>query len=152
MGRKATPIKERLMKRVIYVPSGCWEFRGKKNKLGYGIIEDPISKETLAHRISFMIFRSMGTPIKNLCVLHRCDNPPCINPNHLFPGTRQLNNLDKLLKGRNITPNKYYTHCKRGHEFTKENTGYKTDGRRKCKLCVKIRYKEYRIKGKLNEK
>jgi len=73
---------------------GCWLWLGKKNALGYGILDPNIR----AHRIAWELMRG---PIPNgLCVLHCCDNPGCMNPDHLFLGS-QLDNIDDMVsKGR----------------------------------------------------
>jgi len=77
--------------------NGCWEWERCINKHGYGVSR---YKGTimLAHRVSWMI--SLGE-IKDFHVLHKCDNPKCINPTHLFLGSHQDNITDMVLKGRN---------------------------------------------------
>jgi predicted XRE-type DNA-binding protein len=81
----------------------CWEWRGARSRDGYGRLRKPGQKkaeqrELYAHVIAWQI---ANDPIpQGMCVLHKCDNPPCCNPAHLFLGTRTDNNLDKKLKGR----------------------------------------------------
>lgn len=75
----------------------CWEWTGTKNLAGYGSFS--IKGETIgSHRISYFI-RNGEIP-KGLCILHKCDNPSCVNPDHLFMGTRKDNMDDKVRKGR----------------------------------------------------
>ncbi len=75
----------------------CWLWTGNATKKGYGQIL--VGKKLgLAHRLSWEIH--YGVIPKGLCVLHRCDNPPCVNPAHLFLGSRAVNIYDSCLKGR----------------------------------------------------
>lgn len=86
-----------LFDRTAITKRGCWEFLGYKDKNGYGQITYK-SKSYLAHRLAYMI--CVGEITKGYYVLHKCDNPPCINPEHLFLGTQTDNIKDRHLKGR----------------------------------------------------
>ena len=80
--------------------SGCWLWLGGDVN-GYGKVY--IEKDAkLAHRVSFEVFE--GIIPDNRCVLHRCDTPACVNPKHLFIGTRGDNNRDMYNKGRGYRP------------------------------------------------
>jgi len=98
MTRKASPVKERILSNIeIVTESGCWIWRLEVNNWGYGKIK--IKGRTVsAHRASYSEFIG-GIPDK-LCVLHRCDVPSCVNPDHLFLGTHQDNSDDRGRKGR----------------------------------------------------
>lgn len=77
----------------------CWEWVGARNNKGYGQIR--INKRLLlAHRVGYELENSKIPD--GMCVLHRCDNPSCVNPSHLFLGTVADNNRDMHDKGRAV--------------------------------------------------
>lgn len=82
----------------------CWEWQASKgNKYGHGQFYAN-GKRDFSHRVSWKI--KNGAIPNKMCVLHKCDNPSCVNPNHLFLGTRQDNTRDMLEKhrqGRKLT-------------------------------------------------
>jgi len=80
--------------------SGCWEASGFQNEDGY-IIWSARGGKTGAHRESYRAFK--GDIPAGMSVMHSCDNPPCINPEHLSLGTHSDNMRDSLLKGRSNT-------------------------------------------------
>lgn len=87
-----------------YIPepnSGCWLWEATTNLDGYGRFR---FRGLLmgAHRFSMMLYKEQEN--KNLCVLHRCDNPCCVNPDHLFFGTHLENMRDRAKKGRGFIP------------------------------------------------
>ena len=77
----------------------CWEWNGKLDAYGYGYLYD--KKPLKAHRVSYEIH--YAEPLNDLQCLHKCDNPSCVNPLHLFAGTNLDNVRDKVKKGRCYT-------------------------------------------------
>lgn len=78
-------------------PSGCWPFLGSNRRGGYGRLI-MYGKYHLAHRVSYRL--AIGEIPDGLLVCHRCDNPPCCNPQHLFLGDHLANMRDRDAKGR----------------------------------------------------
>jgi len=76
----------------------CWLWTGHRNRNGYGCGIRNHYKRILAHRASWII--NCGEIPNGKLVLHKCDNPPCVNPEHLFIGTYRDNNIDMYKKGR----------------------------------------------------
>lgn len=92
-------LRSRLMKnRLINTETQCWEWTGTKSKGGYGqFTVRGIGYKP--HRVSASLF--LGFPLSsNLAVCHKCDNPSCFNPQHLFVGTFSENIRDAVQKGR----------------------------------------------------
>lgn len=82
----------------------CWEWRTPTRTNGYGVMTIS-GKNHRAHRLSWLLAHGPippGEGYHGTCVLHRCDNPPCVNPAHLFLGTTGDNSRDTMAKGRNI--------------------------------------------------
>jgi hypothetical protein len=90
-----------------------------------------------AHRVAYELF--VGPVPDGMFVCHRCDNPPCCNPAHLFIGTAKDNAVDSSNKERRSRQR--ITHCKLGHEFTAANTRVRVNGngRRECRECMRLR-------------
>ena len=78
-------------------PGGCWRFSGKPGSDGYGKLKIA-GKTVRAHRAYYMDY--VGPIPDELWVLHRCDNPMCVNPEHLYVGTQLDNERDKDIRGR----------------------------------------------------
>lgn len=121
----------------------CLLWTGSKNNQHYGQVrrKSPTRKMWLAHRYAWTLV--FGTIPKGLLVLHNhTGNRNCVNPTHLHLGTQVDNVRDMLAAGTHWPATK--THCKRGHEYTKENTRM-WKGSRVCRTCAK----QWSLKGQL---
>ena len=104
-GKPTMPLKCRLYSKVaINEHSGCWEWTGSTRN-GYGRIivgsrTDGTRRNESAHRVSYAL--NYGEIPEGYEICHKCDNPLCINPEHLFLGTRADNIADRERKGRNV--------------------------------------------------
>lgn len=93
------PSSEANFRKAVAVrdPEECWPWTNATDPGGYGMLKLGRNTRVAAHRLAFALDR--GEPGK-AHVCHRCDNPTCCNPNHLFLGTAKTNAEDKVQKGR----------------------------------------------------
>lgn len=89
-----------LLSKTTTTESGCMEWQGGLDSSGYGQAGYK-NKHTSCHRLIWKLIK--GEIPKGMCVLHKCDNPKCINIDHLFLGTKKDNNHDKIKKGRHYS-------------------------------------------------
>lgn len=94
--RTGRPRASTFWARVIVGP-GCWEWVGLRDKKGYGLYHRDGGAER-AHRVAFEFWNEGVKPTLN--VLHKCDNRPCVRPNHLYEGTQSQNMKDMFERGR----------------------------------------------------
>lgn len=94
--------KEKFLEKVYPEPNtGCWLWSGPYDKNGYGRFHFLNRTIQLTHRYSYYIFNK---PIDSKShVLHICDNPACVNPDHLYLGDQRQNNIDRDKRGRQVT-------------------------------------------------
>lgn len=113
----------------------CWTWQAAQSDTGYGIFWKAAEKRLVgAHRYSYELHH--GPIGDGLFVCHRCDNPSCVRPDHLFLGTALDNSRDMYEKGRGPKRTKR-THCPKGHPYSEENTIVRKDGYPSCRVCRK---------------
>jgi len=118
--------------------TSCWLWTGYVNPNGYGMVGG-LGRTTYAHRLAYERWR--GPLASGMVVDHVCRIRHCTNPDHL----EAVTNRENILRGVGATAvNARKTHCKRGHEFTPENT-WTYQGMRRCRACWPI---ENRAKSK----
>lgn len=92
------------LKLYIKENKDCWEWTGSRDRFGYGWFRMN-QKSIKAHRASYILHKGdipKGKGYHGTCVCHSCDNPSCVNPNHLWLGTITDNNRDAIKKGRKV--------------------------------------------------
>ena len=90
------PLADRFWAKVEKTEN-CWLWKAARTSNGYGWFSKN-NRATRAQRVAYEL--TYGEIPENKCVLHKCDNPPCVRPDHLFLGTRFDNNKDMAAKGR----------------------------------------------------
>lgn len=144
--------KSRFLSKVEF-SSYCWNWQGRKNKSGYGKLGN-----RYAHRLSYELFNNNSIPEK-MCICHKCDNPSCVNPDHLFLGTQKDNMRDMIKKGRQVKKDnsgeKNPMFGKKHSETTKQKQSLVKKGqysgskhpRASIKECDVLKVKELRKNG-----
>lgn len=132
----------------------CWNWTACADGFGYGQLSVRIGgkwRRVRAHRVSYM--KNTGrTDTDGLCVLHKCDNPRCVRPEHLFLGTRDENMKDMAKKGRHVSYWGIRDECSNGHKWTEANTYMaKPKNRppyRACRTCCRLKMRRLSLKKK----
>lgn len=124
----------------VQTSANCWVWQSAVSPFGHGIFRPFGRLRFFAHRVSWEL--THGPIPEDLVVCHKCDNPPCVRPDHLFLGTQAENIADCKTKGRlanHLKARSSLPACKHGHLYTPENTHLRPvgDGRfyRRCKTC-----------------
>lgn len=138
-------LQQRILRRIEISPNGCWEWTGYRLPSGYGKMSYKGQRAKFVHRMSYLAFHESPAD-KDVC--HHCDNPPCVNPKHLFLGTAKDNAIDMMKKKRHpfhLEAEK--TNCRRGHPLCGYNLRInRTTGRRQCKECHRISHEAWLLK------
>jgi hypothetical protein len=110
----------------------CWVWTGPRNRGGYGYWSNG-PESGLAHRVS--LTRVTTPQPSDIFACHRCDNPPCVNPRHLYWGTVRDNTDDRSARGGVWNKGKYSTMCPQGHDLTQADNLKVYNGKRFCRPC-----------------
>jgi len=109
MGPKPRPLAERFWEKVDMSggPDACWPWRASRDRCGYGSfgvgsMVDGTRRKAKAHRIAYEL-ANPSDPLGQRECCHKCDNPPCCNPQHLLPGSQADNLRDIFARGRQCT-------------------------------------------------
>jgi len=118
---------------------GCWEWTGSRFTAGYGQftlrrqdVGNGPRGQVLAHRMAYYLTHG---PFEG-DILHSCDNPPCVRPDHLHLGTPRMNSREVVERGRHHSQRK--DHCPKGHPYDQANTAWIKNRKRqfrRCKTC-----------------
>lgn len=117
--------------------TGCWEWSGARNEQGYGLFTASRLgfQGTRAHRVVYEHFT--GALVRADQVLrHRCDNPPCVNPDHLLVGTQADNVSDMMVRGRHYLHNRQT--CNNGHDLTQPGASKNYSNGARCVECHNV--------------
>lgn len=129
----------------VNVQDGCWLWTASRSSKGYGMFWFE-GQTVSAHRFSYELYN--GSIPEGMVVRHKCDNPPCVNPDHLELGTQAANERDKIVRGRYRNGNMQKRYCPQGHEYTAENTLIYSNSRW-CRTCKRDRQREYRARKRV---
>ena len=125
-------LPERVLSKVVLMPSGCWEWVGGRQPNGYGYTRWRVGgrwKHVRTHRLLYEVFVE---PIpEGMEIDHLCGNRACCAPGHL----RAVTHAENLVT-RRPRPKTGKTHCRNGHEYTDQD--FALNGTRLCRICVRV--------------
>lgn len=127
----------------------CWVFIGARDGCGYGVIRRADFNGSRVHRYIYEKF--VGPIPDGAQVLHRCDNPPCVRPSHLWIGTQQDNIRDMIVKGRLVPPPVVRREfCASGRHRMEGDNVYLPPNqptKRRCRACMHEKSREWALKN-----
>lgn len=126
-------VKKKLMGKIKRGSGGCLEWTGKKDPLGYARVVVN-KKQVLVHRLMYYLANPDFDQWKLVC--HKCDNPKCSNPKHMFIGSQKANLRDCSSKGRIVRPSIRIKKCPQGHSYTEANTYIYIKEGYECRSCI----------------
>lgn len=101
MEKRMEYLRDTFMRKIIFAKNGCWEYTGRLDPNGYGQFYVPVrsgkTKTMFAHRVAYALF--VGKLKKGMFICHKCNNPCCCNPDHLYQGTPKDNVKDMIKAG-----------------------------------------------------
>jgi hypothetical protein len=155
---KHMPLIERFFQKVDKSGSvdfpGCWIWTGGKTSKNYGSFKYYQDRSAIGAHVSSHLFH-IGEVPNGMRVCHRCDNPPCVNPEHLFLGSNSDNMKDMVAKDRHGSSSRKQTHCRKGHSFEEFGVHERKwgDGRadRICKECQRDKALKKRYSSETRE-
>ena len=119
----------------------CWIWDGGRTSKNYGSFCYYTKKPAIGAHVSSYLFHKGEIPDGQI-VRHKCNNPPCVNPEHLILGSHSDNMKDMFESDRHSWANRERTHCRRGHEFSvvgvKVSTKANGKSFRTCRECSRM--------------
>lgn len=116
--------------------TGCWEWQGLLNSNGYGLASVQRGFQVRAHRLSFSLKIGRALLMKEF-LLHSCDNPKCVNPDHLRVGTQRENILDCINRGRKTNPPTHFGEDHHNSKFLLSDLNTILNDKRPYRLIAK---------------
>lgn len=129
----------RFRAKYIVRENGCWEWIAGKYSNGYGSFSYN-GKDIGAHVFAWLNVNGRY-PEKDKLICHTCNNRLCVNPSHLYEGTRTNNHSDAIKAGTHYPASR--THCLYGHPYEGDNLGIRKTGGRVCRICARERNRAY---------
>jgi hypothetical protein len=138
---RSDPLETRFLTKV-YKTWSCWFWIGAIDKATMRGRIRLGNRRLFATTIAYRLYR--GAVPEGVGVLHKCDTPQCVNPDHLYLGTPKDNTRDAIERGSHLTcTRKGNPICPKGHSYT-ETAGYNKIGKRYCKQCSVDRHIRWR--------